>query len=180
MAFTELNSVEYFIIHQLSGINLNDQASSEFEVAEPAAPFGKEWKFKTAEQLGRGINEVMVEADVKAALMRLNPEIKAKPELADEVIYRLRAILISVNQIGLVKANEEFYKWLTGEKTMPFGENHRHVTVRLIDFEDHTQNEYIVTNQFRIHARETKIPDVVLLINGCLLYTSDAAAILLV
>ena len=166
MAFTELNSVEYFIIHQLSGINLNDQASSEFEVAEPAAPFGKEWKFKTAEQLGRGINEVMVEADVKAALMRLNPEIKAKPELADEVIYRLRAILISVNQIGLVKANEEFYKWLTGEKTMPFGENNRHVTVRLIDFEDHTQNEYIVTNQFRIHARETKIPDVVLLING--------------
>jgi len=166
MAFTELNSVEYFIIHQLSGINLNDQASSDFEVAEPATPFGKFWKFKTAEQLGRGINEVMVEADVKSALMRLNPAIKAKPELADEVIYRLRAILISVNQIGLVKANEEFYKWLTGEKTMPFGENNRHVTVRLIDFEDHAQNEYIVTNQFRIHARETKIPDVVLLING--------------
>ena len=38
--------------------------------------------------------------------------------------------------------------------------------MRLIDFEDHAQNEYIVTNQFRIHARETKIPDVVLLING--------------
>ena len=166
MTFTELNSVEYFIIHQLSGVNLNDQNLSEFEVAEPATPFGKDWKFKSAEQLGRGINEVMVEADVKAALMRLNPEIKAKPELADEVIYRLRAILISVNQIGLVKANEEFYKWLTGEKTMPFGENNRHVTVRLIDFEDHSQNEYIVTNQFRIHARETKIPDVVLLING--------------
>ena len=112
MSFTELNSVEYFILHQLSGVNLNDQTSSEFEVAEPAAPFGKDWKFKSAEQLGRGINEVMVEADVKAALMRLNPEIKAKPELADEVIYRLRAILISVNQIGLVKANEEFYNCL--------------------------------------------------------------------
>ena len=108
----------------------------------------------------------MVEADVKSTLIRLNPEIKAKPELADEVIYRLRAILISVNQIGLVKANEEFYKWLTGEKTMPFGKNNRHVTVRLIDFEDYSQNKYIVTNQFRIHARESKIPDVVLLING--------------
>ena len=166
MTFTELNSVEYFIIHQLSGINLNDQASSDFEIAEPATPFGKSWQFKTAEQLGRGINEVMVEADVKSTLIRLNPEIKAKPELADEVIYRLRAILISVNQIGLVKANEEFYKWLTGEKTMPFGKNNRHVTVRLIDFEDYSQNKYIVTNQFRIHARESKIPDVVLLING--------------
>ena len=166
MAFTELNSVEHFIIHQLSGINLNDQAPDKFEIADRSTTFGKDWKFTTAEQLGRGINEVMVEADVKAALMRLNPEIKAKPELADEVIYRLRAILISVNQFGLVKANEEFHKWLTGEKTMPFGENNRHVSVRLIDFDDHSQNQYIVTNQFRIHARETKIPDVVLLING--------------
>jgi len=25
---------------------------------------------------------------------------------------------------------------MTGEKTMPFGENNRHVPVRLIDFED--------------------------------------------
>jgi len=174
MSFTELNSVENFIIHQLSGMNLNDKSSSQFEVAEPAAPFNKDWKFKSADQLGRGVNEVMVEADVKAALRRLNPEIKAKPELADEVIYRLRAILLSVNQIGLVKANEEFYKWLTGEKTMPFGENNRHVTVRLIDFEDHSQNEYIVTNQFRIHARETKIPDVVLLINGLPVVVGEA------
>ena len=166
MSFTELNSVEYFIIHQLSGVNLNDKSADKFEVAEPAVPFNKDWQFKPSDQLGRGVNEVMVEADVKAALMRLNPEIKTKPELADEVIYRLRAILISVNQIGLVKANEEFYKWLTGEKTMPFGENNRHVPVRLIDFDDHSQNQYIVTNQFRIHHRETKIPDVVLLING--------------
>lgn len=166
MVFTELNSVEYFIIHQLSGLNLNEKKANKFEFAEPATPFGKDWQFKSAEQLGRGVNEVMVEADVKAALMRLNPEIKAKPELVDEVIYRLRSILISVNQIGLVKANEEFYKWLTGEKTMPFGENNRHVSVRLVDFDDHSQNQYIVTNQFRIHHRETKIPDVVLLING--------------
>ena len=66
----------------------------------------------------------------------MNPEINAKPELADEVIYKLRAILISVNQVGLVKANEEFFKWMTGEKTLPFGENNRHVPIRLIDFEN--------------------------------------------
>ena len=62
-----------------------------------------------------------MEGDVKEALVRLNPAIAARPELADEVIYKLRAIMLSVNQVGLVKANEEFFKWLTGDKTMPFG-----------------------------------------------------------
>ncbi|TXS90811.1 HsdR family type I site-specific deoxyribonuclease [Parahaliea maris] len=162
MGFTELNSVEHYIINQLTGVNLN-----QGKVAEtPLQPYGAEWQYQSSEQLGRGVNEVLVESQVKEALLRLNPEIQAKPELADEVIYKLRAILISVNQIGLVKANEEFFLWLTGEKTMPFGESNRHVPVRLIDFDDFANNQYIVTNQFRIHHRETKIPDVVMVING--------------
>lgn len=162
MGFTELNSVEYYILKQLTGVNLN-----QVQVAEtPVQAYGVAWQFQSPEQLGRGVNEVMIEVQVKEALLRLNPEIQARPELADEVIYKLRAILISVNQIGLVKANEEFFLWLTGEKTMPFGEDNRHVPVRLIDFDNRTNNQYIVTNQFRIHLRETKIPDVVMMING--------------
>ncbi len=170
MSFTELNSVEHYIIHQISGVNLNLGQVSETS----KETYGGQWQYQSSEQIGRGVNEVMVEVEVKAALLRLNPEINQKPELADEVIYKLRAILISVNQIGLVKANEEFFKWLTGEKTMPFGENNRHVPVRLIDFDDLTQNKYIVTNQFRIHHRETKIPDVVLMINGIPVVVGEA------
>lgn len=161
MGFNELNSVEYYIIHQLSGVNLNTK-----DFAEPLTPYGNQWVYKSANDLNRSVNEVLIEQELKEALIRLNPEIAAKPELADEVIYKLRAILISVNQIGLVKANEEFFKWLGGEKTMPFGENNRHVQVRVFDFENISQNKYIVTNQFRIHHRETKIPDIVLFING--------------
>ena len=170
MGFTELNSVEHYIINQLTGVNLNNGHVTE----TPIQPYGAEWQFQSPEQLGRGVNEVLVESQVKGALLRLNPEIQAKPELADEVIYKLRAILISVNQIGLVKANEEFFKWLTGDKTMPFGENNRHVPVRLIDFDNLTNNQYIVTNQFRIHHRETKIPDVVMLINGIPVVVGEA------
>jgi type I restriction enzyme, R subunit len=169
MAFTELNSVEHYIIHQVSGVNLN-----QTQVAQPKATYGAAWEYQSPEQLGRGVNEVVVESELKAALIRLNPEISQKPELADEVIYKLRAILISVNQIGLVKANEEFFKWMMGDKTMPFGENNRHVPVRLIDFDDLTQNKYIITNQFRIHHRETKIPDIVLMINGIPVVVGEA------
>jgi type I restriction enzyme R subunit len=169
MAFTELNSVEHYIIHQISGVNLNTD-----KVATPKSSYGAQWHYQSAEELNRGVNEVLVEVDLTAALLRLNPEIKQRPELADEVIYKLRAILISVNQIGLVKANEEFFKWLSGDKTMPFGENNRHVPVRLLDFDDLTNNRYVATNQFRIHHRETKIPDVVLLINGIPVVVGEA------
>ena len=169
MAFNELNAVEHFIIHQLSGVNLNAGY-----VAEPNAEYGLSWQYKAASELKRGSQEVLLEDELKVALIRINPEIHAKPELADEVIYKLRAVLLSVNQVGLVKANEEFSLWLTGEKTLPFGENNRHVPIRLIDFDDVSKNSFIVTNQYRVHARETKIPDVVLLINGMPVVVGEA------
>ena len=169
MGFTELNSVEHYIIHQLSGVNLNTK-----QVQEPQKSLSAKWQFQTSDQLKRGVNEILVEPELVKALVRLNPEIAANPSLADEVIHKLRAILISVNQIGLVKANEEFFAWLTGEKTMPFGENNRHVPIRLIDFDDLSQNAYIFTNQFSVHHRETKIPDVVLMINGIPVVVGEA------
>ncbi|RZJ56293.1 MAG: HsdR family type I site-specific deoxyribonuclease [Flavobacterium sp.] len=169
MAFNELNSVEHYIINQLSGVNLN---TNKFH--EPKVGYGIQWQYKSAADLNRSVNEVLLEQELKDALIRLNPEITAKPELADEVIYKLRAILISVNHTGLVKANEEFFKWLGGDKTMPFGENNRHVPIRIFDFENLNQNTYIVTNQFRIHHRETKIPDIVLFINGIPVVVGEA------
>jgi type I restriction enzyme R subunit len=170
MAFNELNSVEYYIIDKLSGINLNASG----QVSEPQGSYGVGWQYIAPGDLQRSVNEVLLENELKAALVRLNPEINANPSLGDEVIYKLRTILIAVNQVGLVKANEEFFKWMCGEKTMPFGENNRHVPVRLIDLEDISNNKYTVTNQFRIHHRETKIPDVVLFINGIPVVVGEA------
>jgi len=169
MGFNELNSVEHYIIHQLSGVNLNNK-----EAHEPQAAYGAQWVYKSSDEIQRRVNEVLVESELKEALIRLNPDIATKPELADEVIYKLRAILIAVNQIGLVKANEEFFKWMTGEKTMPFGDNNRHVPIRLIDFDKLSNNTYVVTNQYRIHHRETKIPDVVMMINGIPVVVGEA------
>jgi hypothetical protein len=56
---------------------------------------------------------------LRLALIRLNPGIAAQTDRADEVIYVLRAILLSVQADGLVRANENFMAWLRGEKTMP-------------------------------------------------------------
>ncbi len=76
MAFNELNSVEHYIIHKLSGVNLNAKG-----VSEPDQTYGKFWEYRSPEELGRGVNEVLLEKELKDALVRLNPEIKANPEL---------------------------------------------------------------------------------------------------
>jgi type I restriction enzyme, R subunit len=169
MSFNELNSVENYIIKQLTGVNLNTK-----EVAEDPTLYEGFWQYKSSQELNRSVNEVLIESELKAALIRLNSEIAQNPDLADEVIYKLRAILISVHQVGLVRANEEFFKWLQGDKTMPFGENNRHVPIRLIDFEGLKNNSFIATTQFRIHHRETKIPDVVLFVNGIPVVVGEA------
>jgi len=41
----------------------------------------------------------------------------------DEVLYKLRAIVLAVRSDGLVKANEGFTARQKGDRSLPFGEN---------------------------------------------------------
>ena len=49
---------------------------------------------------------------------------------------------------------------------MPFGEKNQHIPIKLIDFNNLSNNSYIITNQFKIQHSELKIPDIVMMING--------------
>ncbi len=57
---------------------------------------------------------------------------------------------------------------------MPIGKNHEHIKIRLIDFEKITNNTFLLTHQFTIRAKETKIPDIVLFVNGIPLVVGEA------
>lgn len=166
MSFNELNTVEHFFVHRLTGVNLNEvNAGNAIEEPIPAYDSVK-WRFVPSDQLGRDITEVLLEKELKKSLCRLNPDINRNPEHAEEVVRKLRAILITVANVGLVRANEEFAKWLRNEHSLPFGPNGEHVKIRLIDYKELKNNSFILTNQFKVHARETKIPDIVMFING--------------
>lgn len=173
MNFNELNSVEHFIIHRLTGVNLNAVQSGM--VAEDAVEYDTvKWKYVQNELLQRTVDDVLLEKELTEALCRLNPEIATQPERAEEVIHKLRAILITVNNVGLVRANEEFAKWLRGEVSLPFGKGEHHIPIRLIDFENKKNNTYILSNQLSVRARETKIPDIVCYVNGIPLIVGEA------
>lgn len=133
------------------------------------------WEFIDYASLPRRPQDVLVEDHLRDALVRLNPTIAERPERADEVLYRLRAAIMTVRDTGLVKANEEFAAWLLGERSMPFGENGEHVTIRLIDFEDLKNNRFVVTQQYTVRMGKTeKRADLVLLVNGMPLVVIEA------
>jgi len=103
--FNEENTVEQMVLDTLCG------GVTSGMVAEEPANYGDEikgWRFLPSEKLSRQHSDVLVDSMVRDALIRLNPEIKAQPDRADEVLYRLRTIPLSVQSEGLVRANELF------------------------------------------------------------------------
>ena len=160
MGFNESNVVERMIVDATARSSESDS---------------DRWAYTPSTQLPRQSNDVMIEPWVREALIRLNPEIAAQPDRADEVIYNLRACILSVQADGLVRANENFAAWLRGEKTMPFGPNGEHVPVRLMDTTQPGNNRLTVTNQWTYQAGPVeKRFDVVLLVNGLPLVIGEA------
>jgi type I restriction enzyme R subunit len=128
------------------------------------------WKYIPADDLPRSYSDVMVEPMVRDALIRLNPEIAEEPARADEVIYKLRTVILSVQPHNLVTQNELFKRLIFEENSYPFGKDGRMVPIRFfgtVTKEALAQNEYVVTNQWVFPKDEGgKRLDIVLLING--------------
>lgn len=136
-------------------------------------------RFVPGSYLPRRTDDVLLEQQVREALIRLNPTIETDPRLADEVIYQLRAILISARSTpNPVVANEEFAAWLTGQKSMPFGPDGEHVTVKLLDFDhpgEHGANSWIVSTEvtYGVGRLERRF-DLVIWCNGFPLVVGEA------
>ena len=176
-AFNEANTVEAYVRDLLAGQvkAVPANIAQEPQASYGTSPKGIGWRYKAPSDVPRQIQEVLVESWLRDALIRLNPEIAAQPDRADEVLHKLRAIVLSVRSDGLIRANEEMTAWMRGERSMPFGDNNQHVPVRLIDLDDLTQNQYVVTQQYTYRAGPNeRRADLVLLVNGLPLVLIEA------
>ena len=151
--FNEANAVEEFLLSRMASLG---------------------WSYAHGPTLNRSPSDAMLERSVRAALIRLNPDIAIEPDRADEVIYILRGIILGIGDDGLVRANEEFMSWVRGERTMQFGPNSEHVTIRLIDFDNPLTNEFIVSNQVVCTLGPEKRFDLVGFVNGLPLVVGEA------
>jgi len=62
------------------------------------------WRFVPAPTLMRQPSDVFVESSLRQALIKLNLEIADQPDRANEVIYKLRANLLTVQNDGLMRS----------------------------------------------------------------------------
>ena len=151
--FTEANAVEEFILDRMVRLG---------------------WTYVFGPDLPRGNGDVLLESVLSEALCELNQEIAEDPARAEEVIYKLRAVIQGVAGDGLVRANEELMAWVRGERTMPFGPNGEHVTIRLVDFDEVSRKPFVVANQVTFTQGPQRRFDLVGFVNGIPLVVGEA------
>jgi len=148
-SFTETSSIQAAVLDRLAKPDLG-------------------WELVAPDDLARDKTDVLIESDIVEALVRLNPLIAAEPERADEILQKLRAIVLSVYDDGLVAANERMMSWLRGHESHQFVGEASAEPVRLIDFDDPRSNKLVVSTEviYKAGAEKERRYDVVLFVNG--------------
>lgn len=124
------------------------------------------WDYVPAEEIDRPMESVLVESWLRESLIALNP---ITAEQADQVIYKMRTLLISVPKEYLVQNNHAFRRLLFEENSFPFGENGQNINIRFFDELNPSNNYCVVTNQWvypRPGKNGGKRLDLVFIING--------------
>ena len=65
---------------------------------------GIKWAYCHGESLPKQASSLFVDEWLKDALCSLNPDIAAQPDYADEVILKLRGVILEARHSGLVRA----------------------------------------------------------------------------
>ncbi len=151
-----------------------DEANSVRDLVRDQAVLN-EWEFIEGSSLERARDDVVIDSHLRAALVRLNPDIAVDPSRADDVIYRLRTIIQSARSGAILAANEEFAAWLTGERSMPFGKDGEHVTIKLLDHENPLADRRVVSTEVTYaRGKVARRFDLVFFVNGMPLVVGEA------
>lgn len=113
-------------------------------------------------EIERDFCDPFYEADLQAALVRLNPSLP--DDVLKDALYRLR----NIENGELVKRNAVFMDYLQNgiaAKYTEKGEN-RSAVVSLIDYDNPENNSFVVANQWTFVEHSNKRPDVILFVNG--------------
>ncbi|MDZ7860595.1 MAG: type I restriction endonuclease subunit R [Candidatus Krumholzibacteriota bacterium] len=107
--------------------------------------------------------DVVLDKRLKSALMRINPWLS--PENLNKIVHDL----IYIRSTSLIEANQKVYenlvKYMSYKQDMGHGQKGQ--TVKVIDFDNPDNNEFLVVNQFKVHGpKQNIIPDIVIFING--------------
>ena len=120
------------------------------------------YDYQPGEEIERDYHDVILNDKLQSALSRLNPE------LPENVIVDAIRKIKNLDQNNLVNNNKEFSRVLRAGVSVPEYTDQGVIyhTVKLVDFENLGNNEFLVVNQFTIIEHSEKRPDIIIFING--------------
>ncbi|MFH8108036.1 MAG: type I restriction endonuclease, partial [Candidatus Aenigmatarchaeota archaeon] len=144
MLYTEKGTVEDFIIQELQKLG---------------------WKYIKPEEMKlrrkENYEEPLVLEDLKNALKNVNRDVEFTDADLDFIIISLRTIPSNIEGI------RRFLDIFRNGLVVPIQKEGKERVIKLIDLEKIENNEFIVTNQFRVEGSRGSIrADIVLLVNG--------------
>lgn len=146
-------------------IGIGERNSVQEPVVRQLASIG--WNHIYGEALDRELEDVMIEADLRDALIRLNPVIAQDPSRAAEIIAAINRDLALPDDGTPVTANQAFYPWLRGLHTWKFTGTTKDVPITLFDFTEPAANRFVVADEVTFPGtRQNRRLDIVLYVNG--------------
>lgn len=103
------------------------------------------WTHVPGQALPRTATDVLCEPWLIEALEQLNPAVAENPDRVDEVLPFIRSTVLSASTDGLLAANEAMTTLLRGDHTHKYVGTNQYVPLRLIDFDDLSNNRFTVS-----------------------------------
>ena len=143
------------------------------------------WEHVPGAELPRTKTDPIIEEWAIEALELMNPALQGAPERVEEVLPIVRSAVLAAASEGLLAANERMVQLLRGQHTVKYQGTDDYVPLRLIDFEDLSNNHFAVSGPlpgtknaiadevtFGAPGKERRF-DVVLWVNGFPLVTIE-------
>ena len=109
------------------------------------------------------LKEVVLESHLRESIQRINPWIN------DENLRKVIRDLIQIQTPTLLEANQSIWETLTNYISVEqdLGSGRRGQTVKIVDFDNLENNEFLCVNQFKVSGvNQNIIPDIILFVNG--------------
>lgn len=117
-----------------------------------------------AERDASGYRDVILDARLRSALARLNPDLPV------EVLEDAHRKLARLDAPSLIERNRSVHRMLVDGINVEFRRKDGSIggaQARLIDFDDPAQNDWLAVNQFSVaEGQHLRRPDIVLFVNG--------------
>tara|TARA_Y100000590_G_scaffold74928_1_gene82766 strand:- start:1152 stop:4250 length:3099 start_codon:yes stop_codon:yes gene_type:complete len=107
--------------------------------------------------------KVILEDRLRSALIKINSDIPS------QTINNSISQILNPNIPSLLNCNREMHKWMTKGLKVTFMEGNQEVgrQLKLIDYENLDNNDWLVVNQFDIQGHQRlRVPDVLVFVNG--------------